>query len=136
MRILPITPHISRTSVKDYKVPGTNVVLPKGSKIHVPLNAIHHDPEFFPNPDEFDPLRFTKENIAKRHACSFMPFGDGPRNCIGLRFGMLETKIAVAVIIREFKLSRTKNTCNPMMIDPKTVVAVPKDAIWWKVEKI
>lgn len=104
--------------------------------MHVPLNGIHNDPDIYPNPDQFNPERFTKENIAKRHTCSFMPFGDGPRNCIGLRFSMLETKIGVAEVIRDFKLSKSEMTCVPLTMDPNSVVSVPSAAIFLKVEKI
>lgn len=122
--------------VQDYKVGDSNFVIPAGTKVHVPLNGIHNNPDIYPNPEEFDPLRFTKENIAKRHTCSFMPFGEGPRNCIGLRFSLLETKIGVAEVIRDFKLSKTEKTCVPLKIDPNSVVAVPLDQILLKVEKI
>lgn len=133
---MPITPVISRMCVQDYRVADSNFVIPAGTKVHVPLNGIHNNPDIYPNPDEFDPLRFTKENIGKRHTCSFMPFGDGPRNCIGLRFSMLETKIGVAEIIRDFKLSTCEKTTIPMKIDPNSTVSVPLDQIWLKVEKI
>ncbi|KAL5277639.1 hypothetical protein ACFFRR_002712 [Megaselia abdita] len=136
LRTLPITPTISRMCVQDYKFGETNFVIPAGTKVHVPLNGIHNNPDIYPNPDEFDPQRFTKENIAKRHACSFMPFGDGPRNCIGLRFSMLETKIGVAEVIREFKLSKCEKTCVPLKMDPNSVVSVPLDEILLKVERI
>lgn len=125
---------MSRICVKDYRY--GNFVIPAGCTVHIPLNGIHNNPDIYPNPEKFDPQRFSKENIARRHTCSFMPFGDGPRNCIGLRFAMLETKIAVVEVIREFKLSRAEKTCIPLKMDPKSVVAFPKDEIWLKAEKI
>lgn len=49
----------------------------------IPVFALHRDPEYYPNPDVFDPDRFTPENKKLRPPCTYLPFGDGPRNCIG-----------------------------------------------------
>ena len=47
--------------------------------------GIQHDPEYYPNPEKFDPERFSEANKSKRRPCTFLPFGDGPRNCIGMK---------------------------------------------------
>lgn len=74
---------LSRVSNKDYKVPDTDVVLPKGSEVLIPVLGLHKDPEYFPNPEKFDPDRFSLENKKTRPSCTYLPFGEGPRNCIG-----------------------------------------------------
>lgn len=51
--------------------------------IKIPTHAIHHDPEIYPDPYRFDPERFNDENIKSRHTYAFLPFGEGPRVCIG-----------------------------------------------------
>ena len=67
---------------KDYKIEGTKCTVKKGQLIIIPAYAVQHDPEFFPDPEVYDPDRFLPENVAKRPTCSFMPFGHGPRNCM------------------------------------------------------
>lgn len=84
LRKHPSLPFLNRICIEDCDIPNTNIRIEKGTKIIICMNAIHRDPDIFPDPDKFDPLRFTKENIASRHSCTYFPFGEGPRACIGL----------------------------------------------------
>jgi len=74
---------IFREATKDYQIPGESFVIKKGQKLIIPSNSIHHDPKYYPNPDIFDPERFSPEEIAKRPNGTDLSFGDGPRICIG-----------------------------------------------------
>ncbi len=69
--------------VRDYKDEKTGLEIPKGAVVNVPVNAIHHDKEYYEKPDEFYPEHFSPEKKAARNPYAFMPFGIGPRNCIG-----------------------------------------------------
>lgn len=62
---------------KEYPIPGTDIVMPKESLVIVPVYAIHHDTDYYTNPEEYDPDRFEPEEVKKRHPQTFMPFGDG-----------------------------------------------------------
>jgi cytochrome P450 family 6 len=73
---------VLRQAARDYKVAKSDLTISKGSLVFVPVYAIQNDPEYYPNPDKFDPERFNDENKAKRHPMAFLPFGQGPRNCI------------------------------------------------------
>lgn len=64
-----------RICTKDYQVPGKDLVIEKGKNLMLPMHAIHNDPEFFPNPDKFDPERFSPEEVKKRNPFTFLPFG-------------------------------------------------------------
>ena len=85
LRKYPPVALITRKCVKDYKVPGQDVMIEKGTMVFVPVFGIHHDKEFYPDPEKFDPDRFTEENKSKRHRYAHIPFGEGPRNCIGMQ---------------------------------------------------
>lgn len=62
------------------------VKYPAGTTFVIPLNSIHHDPDYFPNPHKFDPTRFSSENIDNIKRYVYLPFSGGPRICIGMFF--------------------------------------------------
>lgn len=72
-----------RTVTKEYQVPDTKITLAKDVLTIIPVYGIHHDPKYYPNPEKFLPERFEPHEISQRPSCTFIPFGDGPRNCIG-----------------------------------------------------
>ncbi len=74
-----------RKSNKDYHVPNTQHIIPKDSMVWVPTIGFNLDDRFYSNPEKFDPERFSPEEISKRRNDIHLPFGDGPRNCIGMR---------------------------------------------------
>jgi len=84
LRKYSITIALLRVATQDYKVPGKSLIIEKGQKIVIPSFSIHHDPKYYPNPNNFDPERFTAEEKSKRLNGTFIPFGDGPRQCIGM----------------------------------------------------
>lgn len=83
MRKHSTLPNLNRTCVKDYQIPNSNYIIPKGMSIVIPVSGLHNDPNIYPEPEKFDPERFSKENIATRAPYTFLPFGEGPRMCIG-----------------------------------------------------
>ena len=115
------------------------ITIQKGVTVLVPLYDVHHDPEIWSDPETFDPerysftllillrcysdmtspvhtyiCRFSPENKAKVHPCAFMPFGVGPRNCIGMRLALLEAKMALIEVVSKYKF----------VLDPKTKVFI------------
>ena len=60
---------------KEYTFPGTDLTIPEGTEVHIPIMAFHFDEEIFPHPHKFDPERFTPEATAGRHPMAYMPFG-------------------------------------------------------------
>lgn len=74
LRKYPPIPSGIRKCLKDYKIPGTDLTIPKGTPIQLATYSLHHDPEYYPEPEKFDPERFTPENIKSRHHFTFLPF--------------------------------------------------------------
>ena len=59
------------------------MTIEKGTAVYIPLMGIHNDPQVWKNPDDYDPERFNEENKHSRHPYMYLPFGEGPKYCIG-----------------------------------------------------
>ncbi|XP_005105075.1 cytochrome P450 3A24-like [Aplysia californica] len=108
LRLYPPVPLINRKA-SETRTYGS-VTIPKGAEVVVPLGLILKDPKHFPDPEKFDPDRFTEENKAKRNPMAFMPFGQGPRLCIGMRLAYLEVKMALVHLLRKVKVEMNERT--------------------------
>lgn len=86
LRKHPPFPAVPRVCNKSYKIPHTDITLEKGTMVHISVQGVHRDPDYYPDPEKFDPDRFNEENKAKRHPYTFLAFGEGPRVCIGNKF--------------------------------------------------
>lgn len=75
---------MDRECAKDYKIPGTDFILKKGEGVVIPIIAIHLDPDYFENPLKFDPDRWSKDKKGSINQSAYIPFGDGPRQCVGM----------------------------------------------------
>ncbi|XP_070492748.1 cytochrome P450 6a22-like [Chironomus tepperi] len=137
LRKYPPVHTLLRYCNKDYKVENTNCTIKKGQLVIIPAYAIQHDQEYFPNPEVYDPDRFLPEEVAKRPTCAFMPFGHGPRNCIGLRFGIVQAQIGLAMLLMNFKFETCSKTVNPIEFKKfSTIMLSPIGGINLKVSKI
>lgn len=85
------------------------------------MYGIHHDPEFYPDPEKFDPDRFTENAIQKRHSMSFLAFGNGPRICIGQRFGLMQIKLGLVNLLMHYRFKKSDKTNYPVVFDLKSL---------------
>jgi cytochrome P450 family 6 len=83
LRKYPPVVAVTRECTKPIKLRGTDLTLEKGLQVVLPIYGLHHDPKYYPDPERFDPERFSDPEIKKRPQFSFIPFGEGPRICIG-----------------------------------------------------
>lgn len=86
MRMYPSLYWIDRIPENKYTFTDVNVTIDKGIPVILPAAAIQRDPKYFPNPDTFDPERFSEDNKKHIVPCTYFPFGEGPRKCIGKNF--------------------------------------------------
>jgi len=136
LRKYPPVTVLMRQSTSSYTFDDTKVNIPKNQRIFIPCYAIHRDPDIYPNPDAFDPERFSEEAVQSRHPMFYLPFGDGPRNCIGARFAVHQTKIGLIKILRHYKVEICEKTPIPYINDPKAFLLAPIGGIHLKIIKI
>ena len=132
-RLYPATVQVNRECREDYDLNGIHI--PAGTEIVIPLYALHHDPDAWQDPEKFDPERFRGPAKDTRHAFQFLPFGAGPRNCIGMRFALLEIKIALIRILTEYKFVQSPETQVPLIIQSGATLSA-KDGVKVRVETL
>jgi cytochrome P450 family 9 len=131
LRLWPPGFQTDRLCVKDYVIEPINpkekvVFVEKGTTVVIPVMALHRDPQYFSEPNKFDPERFSDENKSKIVPGSYLPFGLGPRNCIGSRFALLEIKILFFHLMSKFIILPDDETQFPVTISPKKINMAPE----------
>lgn len=104
--------------------------------IFIPVETFQHDPAIYPDPDVFDPDRISSETEGiGRPSDAFLAFGDGPRNCIGLRFGLLQVKMGLVALLKHYRFIRCQKSQIPLQFTNFTPVLTPK-GVWLGIQKI
>ncbi|KFP28785.1 Cytochrome P450 3A13, partial [Colius striatus] len=127
LRLFPIGGRLERVCKKDVEING--VTIPKGTVVIIPPYTLHRDPEYWPNPEEFRPERFSKENKDTIDPYTYLPFGAGPRNCLGMRFALLTLKVAIASLLQHFTFHTCKETQIPLKLSSQGFLKPTKPII-------
>ncbi len=90
LRLIPPVPSVPRCAIRDTEFAGYK--LPAGSRVSVNALFTHYMPDIWPEPEKFDPLRFTDEASRRRHKFAFVPFGGGAHMCLGMHFAHMQAK--------------------------------------------
>jgi len=135
LRMYPPIIALYRTTTQTYRVPNDSLMIEKGQKIIIPVYALHYDEQYYTDPKKFIPERFSAEENAKRPTGVYLPFGDGPRICLGKRFAEMEMKLAVVEILTKFELCPCEKTEIPLKYSNVNFTLAPKRGIWLKFKK-
>lgn len=98
--------------------------------------GLHYDPDFFPEPEVFKPERFSDENKPSMVPFSYLPFGSGPRNCIGARFSLLQSLVCIADLLKDFKFTLNEKTQVPVTFSKKHIILTAEGGLWLTATKI
>ncbi|KAG7206085.1 hypothetical protein KM043_003479 [Ampulex compressa] len=136
MRKYPSISTMNRICTKAIDLESMNLHIPKGTSITIPIYGLHHDPSIYPDPEKFDPERFSEEAIASRHPYAYVPFGEGPRICIGMKLALALTKTFVASVISSYKLTPCPDTPRTAAFEPGKAIISPKDELLVNIEAV
>ncbi|NP_001072667.1 cytochrome P450 family 4 subfamily V member 2, gene 2 [Xenopus tropicalis] len=130
LRIYPSVPLFGRTVTEDCSIRGFHV--PKGVNVVIIPYALHRDPEYFPEPEEFRPERFFPENASGRNPYAYIPFSAGLRNCIGQRFALMEEKVVLSSILRNYWVEASQKREELCLLGE--LILRPQDGMWIKLK--
>ncbi|CAH1253372.1 CYP3A43 [Branchiostoma lanceolatum] len=134
LRLYPLVAYITRVTNEDARLKWFTV--PKDMVVIVPALAIHYDPARWNEPRKFIPERFTKEEREKRNAFDWLPFGVGPRNCIGMRLALMELKVGLAKVLMNYRITTGPDTVVPMKLNKWKSFPTPMEPIRLRVELV
>ncbi|KXJ78558.1 hypothetical protein RP20_CCG004242 [Aedes albopictus] len=142
LRLWPPAAFISKKCTEPMELPLTDSRnVPIGKEICAIINiwSMHRDPEYYDDPLTFNPDRFSPETGGTgpyREKGCFIPFGDGPRQCLGMRFARMQVKRCLYELVKNFEITVNPKTKEPMKLDPKQFLTMPLGGIWLDFEPI
>ncbi|XP_068144876.1 probable cytochrome P450 6w1 [Drosophila tropicalis] len=135
LRKYPVVPYVERECTQPAQgerftlKPYYDMEVPNGMPVYVSVLAIHRDPQYWPEPEKFDPERFDPSNRHNLNMDAYMPFGIGPRNCIGMRLGLLQSKLGLVHLLRNHRILTSDKTLRNMAFNPLTPTMTSKEDI-------
>jgi len=130
LRLYPPSRVLLRRAVRPDRIGRYDI--PAGSIVIFFQWAVHRHPDFWENPDAFDPVRFSPESSAACHPYAYFPFGGGPRKCIGYEFALLEAQLVLGMLVQKFRLSLVPG--HPVVPDP-LITLKPRYGILMNLQK-
>ncbi|NP_001352494.1 cytochrome P450-6a17-like [Musca domestica] len=129
LRKYAVLPQLQRMAKVDYDTNVPGYVIPRGTLVYIPVDAIQNDEEIYPEPEEFRPECFEPEEMQKRHSLTWLPFGEGPRNCIGMRFGKMQVRVLLIALLRDYRFTLTPKTPTPLGINLRLPLITPDEVV-------
>ncbi|XP_066597508.1 cytochrome P450 6j1-like [Prorops nasuta] len=134
MRLYPAVGVLAKVCTKDTQLRGRDGLIcdiERGTQIIIPVDGLQNDAMYWKDPEVFDPERFSKENSKDITKYTFLPFGEGPRQCVGMRMAQMQMKAALTAVLNKYSLELSPRTRLPLTMDPyQGIVPTPLGGIW------
>ncbi|MGA1797329.1 cytochrome P450 [Sphingomonas sp. 4RDLI-65] len=124
LRMMPPVPSIPRRALKDFSFGGYDI--PAGTSVGTAITYTHRMAEYWPDPERFDPLRFTPEASKGRHRFAWVPFGGGAHMCIGLHFATMQMRLLIAHLLTRYRIEAAAGSGDAWQVFP---IPRPKDGL-------
>ncbi|KAJ8680138.1 hypothetical protein QAD02_015925 [Eretmocerus hayati] len=139
MRLTPPFPTLFKTCTQEITLKGSDGLechLTEGNVVLIPLIALNHDEKYWHQSQTFDPDRFSAENRMNQTKFVFLPFGEGPRQCIGLRLGLMLMKLATVRLIQNYSVEPSNVTREPLKMEPSSFMTFIEGGLWAKFKRL
>lgn len=130
LRLHPVVHSLRRMTTSEYQIPESTHIVTKGTLLLLPIHGIHLDPAYYPQPEVFDPDRFTATEVGKRPAFTFLS-----NEIFGMPFTVLQIKIGLVLLLCKYQFSVSTKTKEPIKLNSKSTLRVPKSKIWLTVRE-
>ena len=131
LRIMPPVPALPRRALRDFTFHGHHI--PAGTTVGINPAVVHTDPVLWPDPDRFDPLRFTPDKVAARHKYAWVPYGGGAHMCLGLHFATMQTRILAHHILTRYEITASPHYTPRWQVWP---IPRPRDGLRLELRRI
>ncbi|XP_035788120.1 probable cytochrome P450 9f2 [Anopheles albimanus] len=133
LRKWPFATVLNRECIRDYQYDdgaGNRFTIEKGSMLLMPFIGMHFDERYYAQPERFDPERFNEQNRKTIQSGTYLPFGSGPRNCIGSRFALMEVKVVLYYLLKHFRVTPCAKTQIPLRFKKTPSQLATEQGIW------
>ena len=138
-RLYPALSALSKTCTEKFELQGSDgltLQVEPGTEIIIPHHGLQVDPQYWVDPEVFDPERFNEEKKQSIVKMTFLPFGEGPRMCVGMKMAMLQMKACLATLVGKYKLTLSPKIQLPLKMTPYHFLAAAQGGLWVHISKI
>ncbi|KAI5638879.1 cytochrome p450 domain-containing protein [Phthorimaea operculella] len=128
MRLYPALGIITREVMDTYELP-SGLILEPGTSIHLPVYHLHHNPEYFPDPEQYRPERFLPENKAHIIPYTYMPFGEGQRICLGVKVAKMMMIPGLMTVLRKYRVELADGMTQNLKMEPRAILTMSVDQL-------
>ncbi|XP_011172186.2 probable cytochrome P450 6a13 [Solenopsis invicta] len=133
LRMIPAGVVSKKRCTEEFELKGSDGLVYRiepGMEILIPIQALHTDPQYWENPEKYDPERFNPDRKHSIERFAYLPFGEGPRICVGMRMAQLQVKAGLTTILKKYRMELSPKTQVPLQMIPGAILQTPKGGLW------